>query len=294
MLFQIQQVGDFRPAPAVDALVVIAHHAKIAMFFRQQMDQLELRGVGVLVLVHHHLLIVGAAGRQRLRVFAEQPQGQQNEVVKIHRVAGVQGGLVAFLHMFGQGHHVRIGKHGGAFPAIFVPAQQAEHGAGVGLFPLHGNLGQDFFDGPQLFGFVVNDEVAFVPQLLNVLAQNPDAQGMEGADGGTFGLVVRVPGLRAGQELVDPGLHFPGGLVGEGDGQDVVRGGFLGDQVGDAEGDHARLAGAGAGQDQDRPAQGFHRLALLRVEGTKVQHRARSLVRAAGKASSGRGAGPTL
>ena len=31
MLFQVEQVGDFRAAPAVNALVVIAHHAEVAM-----------------------------------------------------------------------------------------------------------------------------------------------------------------------------------------------------------------------------------------------------------------------
>ena len=37
MLFQIQQVGDFRAAPAVDALVVVADDAKIPVLLRERM-----------------------------------------------------------------------------------------------------------------------------------------------------------------------------------------------------------------------------------------------------------------
>ena len=71
---------------------------------------------------------------------------------------------------------------------------------------------------------------------------------------------------RFGQKLVDALLHFAGGLVGEGDGEDVSRRDAPGDEVGDAERDDARLAGAGAGQDQHRAVQRFDGLALLGIE----------------------------
>ena len=50
MLFHIEQVGDFRAAPAVDALVVIADDAQIAVLLREGMHELELCGVCILVL----------------------------------------------------------------------------------------------------------------------------------------------------------------------------------------------------------------------------------------------------
>ena len=62
MLFQVEQVGDFRAAPAVNALVIIADDAEIAMLLGQRVDEIELRGVGVLVFVHHHIAIF-ARGR---------------------------------------------------------------------------------------------------------------------------------------------------------------------------------------------------------------------------------------
>ena len=44
------------------------------------------------------------------------------------------------------------------------------------------------------------------------------------------------------------------------------------DQVGDAAGDDARLAGAGAGEDQQRSVEVQDRFALLRVQGVEEIH----------------------
>ena len=95
MLFHVEQVGDLRAAPAVNALVVVADHAQVAMLLRQRLDELELRGVGVLVFVHHHVAVLRAAGLQRVGMLAEEPQREQDQIVEIHGVAGAQGGFVA-------------------------------------------------------------------------------------------------------------------------------------------------------------------------------------------------------
>ena len=64
-----------------------------------------------------------------------------------------------------------------------------------------------------------------------------------------------------------PLAHLGGGLVGEGDRQDLPDADVArGQQVGDAAGQHRRLARAGAGHDQQRRALVQHGLALLRVE----------------------------
>ncbi len=62
-------------------------------------------------------------------------------------------------------------------------------------------------------------------------------------------------------------LHFAGGFIGEGDGQDISGVDALLDQAGHARGDDARFARAGAGQNQNRPLGGFDRLALRRIQG---------------------------
>src|ERR1035438_3800660 len=48
--FEVQNVPDVGAAPAIDRLVFVAHHADIAMLFRQQTHEVVLGAVGVLVL----------------------------------------------------------------------------------------------------------------------------------------------------------------------------------------------------------------------------------------------------
>ena len=90
-------------------------------------------------------------------------------------------------------------------------------------------------------------------------------------------LVIGTGLLPARQELVHARFHFTRGLVGEGDGEDVARRDATFDEVRNAEGDHARLARAGARENEDGAFDGLDGLPLLGVEGTKIQHRARSL-----------------
>ena len=66
-------------------------------------------------------------------------------------------------------------------------------------------------------------------------------------------------------------LHLARRLVGEGDREDLARAGAAGRQdVGDARGQHAGLAGAGAREHQHRTVERHHRFALLRVEIVEV------------------------
>ena len=102
MLLHVEQIGDLRAAPAVDALVVVAHDAEVAVVGGQLADELELGGVGVLVFVHHHISILRAAGGQGVGMPGKKPQRQQDQVVEIHRVAGAQRGLVARADVLGQ------------------------------------------------------------------------------------------------------------------------------------------------------------------------------------------------
>ena len=60
-------------------------------------------------------LILGAAGFQRVGMLAEQAEREQDQIVEIHRVAGVQGGFVALGHVLGQRADVRIAEDGRAF-----------------------------------------------------------------------------------------------------------------------------------------------------------------------------------
>ncbi len=68
------------------------------------------------------------------------------------------------------------------------------------------------------------------------------------------------------QQLVYPLGHLRRGFVGEGDSKDGVRRHIAHlDQVGDAVGDDARLARAGAGEDEQGAIYGFNGGSLLRI-----------------------------
>ena len=107
---------------------------------------------------------------------------------------------------------------------------------------------------------VVDREVGVQPrQQRRLVAQDPHAGGVERRH-------PHRPGPRADQ-LHHPLAHLGGGLVGEGDGQHLADADVAGgQQVGDAAGEHGRLARSRAGDDEQRRALVQHRLTLLRVE----------------------------
>jgi hypothetical protein len=82
-----------------------------------------------------------------------------------------------------------------------------------------------------------------------------------------------VPGAALDQPP-DAFLHLARGLVGEGQRADGARRQpALADQVGDLAGDDAGLAGAGAGNDQQRAADVAHGLALAWVQSFHPRNR---------------------
>ena len=94
----------------------------------------------------------------------------------------------------------------------------------------------------------------------------------------------KVPSQQAFGCLADDAstvAHLARRLVGEGDGQDLRRARRgRGEDMGDTRGQHAGLAGAGAGQHQHRAVERLDRLALLGIEPGEI-----------GRAAARRGAG---
>ena len=72
--------------------------------------------------------------------------------------------------------------------------------------------------------------------------------------------------LEAG-ELVHAVEHFFGSLIGEGEQQDFAGADALREEVGDAVGERAGLAGAGPGEDEERTGLGGDGVILFVVEG---------------------------
>ena len=79
---------------------------------------------------------------------------------------------------------------------------------------------------------------------------------------------------RATDDRLKPLAHLARGLVGEGDREELAREcPPRGEDMGKARDEHARLAGAGAGQHQHRAFHGLDRRALRGIERRKIRRR---------------------
>ena len=85
---EFQNVAQIRAAPAVNGLVVVAHHAQIARFPGDQPHEHILRHVRILVFVHQDVRKLVLVGRQHRRMLGKQRERFQNQIVEIQRVVG--------------------------------------------------------------------------------------------------------------------------------------------------------------------------------------------------------------
>ena len=171
---------------------------------------------------------------------------------------GVGGGEEIFLGI----DHVVLG-----------PGDAAEGYAGLEGFVVEGEALEGLLDDGLLVGLVVDGEGAGKALVANaegfdVAAEDAHAEAVEGGDGGLGEGAVA-------EDLFDALAHLLGGLVGEGDGEDVVGGdASLFNEVGDAVSDDAGFAAAGAGEQEHGAVDGEDSLALLRVHvGEEIGHR---------------------
>ena len=87
---------DVGAAPAIDRLVLVAHHADVAVLLGEQAHQFVLAAVGVLILVDHDVAQAAVLGFARGVVVLQQADGFQQQVVEIEGV-GVAQRLLVFL-----------------------------------------------------------------------------------------------------------------------------------------------------------------------------------------------------
>ncbi len=83
MMFKIQNIVDIRSPELVDRLIVITYNTKIAVFVRQQTDQLKLCRVGILILIHHNIAETILIRGKHLFVQFEQFHGFHDQIIKI-------------------------------------------------------------------------------------------------------------------------------------------------------------------------------------------------------------------
>ena len=258
VLRQALEVVDGGAAPAVDALVVVAHGGEGRVLAHQGLEQFVLHGVGVLVLVHQQVAESVLPLAPGLGIGAQQLQWQADQVIEVHRLVSVQALLVALHHLgrrelqivFGHGSGL-----GGVQPLVLPQADgplPAPRGLGIG-----GATG--IAQHAQHVVAVEDGEVFLQTESRAVGTQHAHAQRMESAD-------HQVPRRTRTHQGLGALAHLGGGLVRKGDGRNLPGLQPRLQQLGNLVHDDARLARASAGQHEARPVQVVHGLGLGGVE----------------------------
>ena len=266
---EIQDVADIGAPPAIDRLILVAHHADVAVPFRKQAHQFVLAAVGVLVLVHHDVAQPPVPGLARGVVGAQKAHGFEQQVVEIQGV-GVSQGLLVLFENRGDGLallvHRLFEKIGRRQVAVLGVADAREDRAILQeLLLVQSQRAVAGLDDTELVVVVVDGEApretgAHAGQRIAVAAQEPHAKRVEGGDVGR-GIQRNVL-----QQTGYPPAHLIGGLVGESHRQDGGRRHApRGNDVRDAMGDNPGLPAARTRQDQKRPLGVTHRLPLAGV-----------------------------
>ena len=225
LLLKAEDILDIGAPEAVDALVVVAHHADVAVAACQQAGQQVLQVVGVLILVHQHIAELPLIVFPHLRAALQQLHRQQNDIVKVQgvgvpqlfRVKGIyfrDPDLPPIVVLFPIGAEVLRQHH-----LVLCPGDDRHDlPDGEGLF-VQLQLLQTVLHHPLAVVGVVDGKVAGVADLLDVPPQDADAGGVEG---GRPHVASLLP-----QHVLQTLLQLVGGLVGEGDSQHLPGAGRL-------------------------------------------------------------------
>ena len=222
-----------------------------------------LHQVGVLVLVDEDVAEAAVILRQHLRMGAQDLGDMHQQIAEIAGVDGAQPVLIGGVEQAGiaageitvLGARHPLGRQAAVLPALDDPHQHRWREA-LDVEPrrLHHLLQQ-----AQLVVGIEDVEAGGEADQLGIAPEHAGGERVEGAE--------PQPLRRLAQDRRDALAHFARGLVGEGHRQDLAREGAAGEQdMGEAGGQHAGLAGAGSGQHQQRAVDGFDGLTLFLVQ----------------------------
>ena len=274
---ELLDVPDRRAAEGVDGLVGVADHTQLCradgrsgLVLARRHDALSgelsdqdiLRMIGVLVLVDEDVPEPAPVRAGDLGERLQQVDRDHDQVVKVHRAGRDEPALVLGVGLGGRLLPVPAGAGGGGLvvdQVVLEVGDLRDHRLRRVVLGIKLKLAADQRHQPPRVGLVVDRERRRVAEPPRFPAQDPDAGRVERQQ--PHGPSPR-PGERRG-----PGRHLPRRLVGERDGQDLGgRDAPLGQQVGDPVGQHAGLARAGPGHDEQRAALVHDGSALLRVQ----------------------------
>ena len=255
---QSTQVLDIGAAPAVDRLVVVADRGECRARPCQQLEQVVLAGVGVLVLVDQQVAQAVLPLVEHLLLRAEQFNRQGNQIVEVDGLIGFERRRVAGVGLRRQllGVVLRILQRLVRRDQRVLPVgDQRLQAADRRLVDAAREVGND----PEAVSRVEDRKLRLVAKRLSFFAQNAHTERVEGRN--------RQPSRLRLEQRGNPFLHLARSLVGESDRGDVagVETAVV-DEIRDLLGDHARLAGTGAGEDQQGAVEVTDGFALGRIQ----------------------------
>ena len=267
ILFEPKDVAHLGAAPAIDRLVVVAHAADVHVPLRQKPEPEILRYIGVLIFVDEDVAEPPAVLLEQVIVLLEDLDHVEQEIAEIDRVQRLQPRLVFGVERgalpvegAGIGGGDLVGRQRAILPAVDDRGQLPRRPA----FLVDPGGADQLFHQPDLVVGVEDGEIGLQPHELRMAAQKLDADRVKRAEPGH-----PLDGLP--HQLSHAPAHLARGLVGEGDGQDLVRPRRPGGQkMRDPRGQRARLAGARARQHQHRAVEPLHRIALRGVQPVEI------------------------
>ena len=253
---ELQKVCRLGPAPSVDALVVVTHHADIRpVIGGQQAHQLKLKLVRILELIDKDMRVAGAPLLARLLMVAQERAGLKQEIIEVHRIERAK--LVLILRE----EAAEGGVRGVGFPdaEILRLADNVARQVRIKRVLLIVDAGGDLLHQPHLIPFVEDAEVLLVAQEVGMFAEEAHTERMERRERDE----LRLIGLHGGSDTF---AHLLGSLVGEGHREDRGRIDTLRHKPGNAGGQDAGLPRAGTSEDKHRPLRMGGCTKLLGIE----------------------------
>ena len=249
IFFVVQNIVDICAAKFVDRLIIVADDTQVAVFVRQQTNQLKLRRVGILILIHHNVQKTLLIILQHFRARLKQLYGFDNQVVEIECIVFFQGSLIFLINgsdfLLGKISHrrERIFRRGNQ---LILCGRNCGHQAPF-LINLRINLQlfADLFDDVFAVVRIVNRKIRRIAEMVDVTSQNPHAGGVKRRNPDLFRAVP--------DQIIHSFTHLPGSFIRKRNRQNIPRFyAFVLNQIGNTVRQHSGLSASSARQNQHR------------------------------------------
>ena len=261
---EVEDRADRGPAEAVDRLVVVPDDRQIRRAGGEPLQQHVLRTIDVLVLVDEHVDVALAIAVPRLLVCREHADHAENQSTEVEGAGPQEEFLVADR----RAHHrvaARVGPDVERLGRVLAAVEEGAQRLRRHLLLAHVGVGESPAAQGEAVGIVVDREGGGQADTRRLAAQPASADRVEGSHGESTRPLAEQP--------LESLAHFPRGLVGEGDREDLLRADTpLLDEAGDAVGEDAGLAAPGPREHEQRGSTVGDRIALRRVQVVEVDH----------------------